>query len=72
MNNEELREYVINKFGQDYFNEYEPQVYKAKTGFANVRYVKRPFPLTESRISVPNYDYSTEQEEENNDVNFFD
>jgi hypothetical protein len=72
MNKEELREYVINKFGQNYYNEYEPQVYKTKTGFGNVRYVKRSSPLSESGILIPGYDYSTEHEDENSEVNFFD
>jgi hypothetical protein len=71
MNTEELREYVINKFGTTFYNEYEPQVYTTKTGFGNVRYVKRSSPLTDSRISVPNYDYSIEQPE-NSAVNLFD
>jgi len=71
MNKEELREYVINKFGQNYYNEYEPQVYTTKSGFGNVRYVKRSSPLTDSRITVPDYDYSIEQPE-NSAVNLFD
>jgi hypothetical protein len=71
MNTEELRDYVINKFGTTFYNDYEPQVYTTKTGFGNVRYVKRSSPLTDSRISVPNYDYSIEQPE-NSAVNLFD
>jgi hypothetical protein len=72
MNQQELREYVINKFGQNYYNEYEPQVYRTKTGFDNVRYVKRSSPLKESGNNIPDYDYSTEHEDENNDIKFFD
>jgi hypothetical protein len=71
MNKEELREYVINKFGQSYYNEYEPQVYTTKTGFGNVRYVKRSSPLTELGTNIQNYDYSMENFE-NSDVNLFD
>ena len=73
MNKEELREYVINKFGQSYYNEYEPQVYTTKTGFGNVRYVKRSSPLTESKMLDPNYDdYSMEQPPGNSAVSLFD
>ena len=72
MNKNELREYVINKFGQSYFNEYEPQVYTTKSGFGNVRYVKRSVPLSEPiNISKRYYDYSIEKDNRNGPVSFF-
>ena len=48
MTQEELNQYVIETRGQEYFNEFKPELYTNALGYKNIRYVKRTYPLTEA------------------------
>ncbi len=45
MSNEELKNWIIDTRGKQYFNEYEPIIYTNSLGFKNIKYVKRDVPL---------------------------
>ena len=57
MTQEELNQYVIETRGQEYFNEFKPELYTNALGYKNIRYVKRTYPLTEAfeEVSKPKF-----------------
>lgn len=57
MTEEELKQYVIETRGQEYFNEFRPELYENVLGYKNIRYVKRDYPLTEAfeEVSKPKF-----------------
>ena len=47
MSGEELKNWIVDTRGKQYFKEYEPIIYTNSLGFKNIKYVKRDVPLNE-------------------------